>query len=389
MTPPAPHYAFAPDTAEPPGATLKEQLEALGIPQADLARRTGLSTKHINQIVQGIAVLTPETALKLERATDLPAQMWNQLEAAWRTHLSRTTELQALTAKVDWLDRFPLAELAARAILPTRERSAENLQRLLAFFGVADPDLAENLWNSYNVAFRRSTVLPAKNEQKREYATAVWLRQAELMARDLPCAPFDRAALTALLPQLRALTLEEPAVWIDRLPRLCAQAGVAVVFLPALPNTSVSGATRWLTPDKVGVALSDRFKKDDHFWFTLFHEIGHILLHGKRLTFIDNIARRGDKAAPEGDHSEEEANTYAAETLIPPQHAAAYQRLARRPMPFDKIKRFAEEAGIAPGIVVGRLQHDHALDWTHGNALKRTIELTPAYHALPREEPRR
>ncbi|MFD7940873.1 helix-turn-helix domain-containing protein [Streptomyces sp. NPDC059755] len=389
MTPPAPHYAFAPDTAEPPGATLKEQLESLGIPQADLARRTGLSTKHINQIVQGIAVLTPETALKLERATELPAEMWNQLEAAWRTHLSRTNELQALASKISWLDRFPLAELAARAILPTKERSAENLQHLLAFFGVADPDLAENLWSSYNVAFRRSTVLPAKNEQKREYATAVWLRQAELMARDLPCAPFDKTALSALLPQLRALTLQEPATWIDQLPRLCSQVGVAVVFLPALPNTSVSGATRWLTPDKVGVALSDRFKKDDHFWFTFFHEIGHILLHGKRLTFIDNVGRRGDKAAPEGDHSEEEANAYAAEALIPPQHAAAYQRLTRHPMPFDNIKKFAKEAGIAPGIVVGRLQHDHALEWTHGNALKRPIELTPAYHALPQEKPGR
>ncbi|SEQ97861.1 ImmA/IrrE family metallo-endopeptidase [Streptomyces radiopugnans] len=140
------------------------------------------------------------------------------------------------------------------------------------------------------------------------------------------------------------------------------------------PLTSVSGVTRWLTPDKVGIALSDRFKKDDHFWFTVFHEIGHTLLHGKRLTFLDNTDR-ADERTPEGDRSEDEADTFAAQTLIPSEHNAAYRRLARRPMPFGNIEAFARQVGIAPGIVVGRLQHDGALPWTHGNALKRTIRL--------------
>ncbi|KND27965.1 helix-turn-helix domain-containing protein [Streptomyces acidiscabies] len=368
MTPPrAPHVVYSPDSAQPPGETLKEQLDALGIPQADLARRTGLSTKHINQIVQGTAVLTPETALLLERATGITASMWNQLEATWRTHVTRQQELQQLSKRIDWLDNFSLTDLVKRSILPNKDRSADNLQRLLAFFGVADPGVAEDLWRSYRTAFRRSTVLKTD-----DYATAVWLRQAELKARDLPCQPFDRAALTALLPSLRSLTLEDPATWPGLITQLCAQAGVAVVFLPAPPLTSVSGVTRWLTPDKVGIALSDRFKKDDHFWFTVFHEIGHTLLHGKRLTFLDNTDR-ADERTPEGDRSEEEADAFAAQTLIPPEHNAAYRRLARRPMPFDTLKTFAHQAGIAPGIVVGRLQHDGALPWTHGNNLKRPV----------------
>ncbi|MCW8102641.1 ImmA/IrrE family metallo-endopeptidase [Streptomyces tauricus] len=201
------------------------------------------------------------------------------------------------------------------------------------------------------------------------------MRQAELKARALRCEPYDRSTLLELLPQLRALTVEEPALWLTEIPRLCARAGVAVVFVPAPPNSRVSGVTRWLTPEKVGVALSDRFKKDDHFWFTLFHELGHVLLHGKRLTFIDDT-RRDDDATPEGDRSEDEADTFAADTLIPPEHAAAYQRLAQRPTPFTKIEAFAHQAGIAPGIVIGRLQHDKALDWKHGYKLKRTIEIT-------------
>ncbi|MDX3637138.1 MULTISPECIES: ImmA/IrrE family metallo-endopeptidase [Streptomyces] len=369
MTPPPIPFAYDPDSVRPPGETLKEQLDALGIPQADLARRTGLSTKHINQIVQGTAVLTPETALLLERTTKIPASMWNQLEAAWRTHITRDQELQQLGKLVDWLDKFSLSELVKRKILPNKEKSAENLQRLLAFFGVADPEVAEDLWRGYRTAFRRSTVL-----ETNDYATAIWLRQAELRARDVPCEPFDRAVLTALLPRLRALTLEKPETWPGQISDLCAQAGVAVVFIPAPPHSHVSGATRWLTPDKVGIALSDRFKKDDHFWFTVFHEIGHVLLHGKRLTFLDNTDRK-DERTPEGDRSEEEANAFAAETLIPPEHSAAYRRLAIRPMPFTNIEAFARQAGLAPGIVVGRLQHDDALDWTHGNKYKRTVHL--------------
>ena len=370
--PPTPYVAYDPDSARPPGETLKEQLDALGIPQADLARRTGLSTKHINQIVQGTAVLTPETALLLERTTDIPASMWNQLEAAWRTHITRGQELQQLGKRVDWLNNFSMSELVKRKILPNKDKTAENLQRLLAFFGVADPEVAADLWRGYRTAFRRSTVLEVN-----DYATVIWLRQAELQARDLPCEPFDRAVLTALLPRLRALTLEKPETWPRQIPHLCAQAGVAVVFIPAPPHSHVSGVTRWLAPDKVGVALSDRFKKEDHFWFTVFHEIGHILLHGKRLTFLDNTDRE-DERTPEGDRSEEEADAFAAETLIPPEHAASYRRLVSRPMPFTKIETFAQQAGIAPGIVVGRLQHDGALEWTHGNKYKRTVQIIPA-----------
>lgn len=372
MTPPTTrHHAFAPESARPPGETLKDQLDALGIPQADLARRTGLSTKHINQIVQGTAVLSPETALLLERVVGIRASMWNQLEASWRTHLTHESERHALKGRLGWMDRFPLGELVDRGILSTRAKTVENLQCLLTFFGVADPDVAEDLWHGYRVAFRRSTVMT--ND---EYATAVWLRQAELQARDVPCEPFDRAALTALLPRLRTLTLQEPATWLDRLAELCATAGVAVVHTPAMPHTRVSGATRWLTPDKVMVALTERFKKEDHFWFTVFHEFGHVLLHGKRLTFLDDTDRRNRKTPD--DRSEAEADTFAADTLIPAEHRPAYRQLALKPMPFDNIHAFAARAGIAPGIVVGRLQHDKALPWTHGNGLKRAVE-----HPLP------
>ncbi|TKA00495.1 HigA family addiction module antitoxin [Actinacidiphila oryziradicis] len=365
MTLGAPPHEYAPQTVSPPGETLKETLEELGISQADLARHTGLSTKHVNQIVQGTAALSPETALLLERTTGVPATVWNTLEAAWRTQLVRQAEHEALTDQIGWLDKFPLADLVARGVLPDRGKTVANLRQLLDFFGVASPAVAEDLWSGYSTAFRRSTTTPPN-----EYATYAWLRLGVLEARRRPCMPYQREALHDLLPELRALSSQEPELWLTRLPALCATAGVAVIFSPAFKNTSLSGATRWLSPDKVMIALTDRHKKDDRFWFTVFHEVGHVLLHGKRLTFLDDDPFNGTSTA------EEEANAFASQILIPPAHAPAYETLRRRPRPFTNIQRFAEQAGIAPGIVVGRLQYDKALDWSEGNKLKRGFDLT-------------
>ncbi|NUP15566.1 MAG: ImmA/IrrE family metallo-endopeptidase [Streptomyces sp.] len=370
MTPGADPTAYAPQSVPPPGETLKETLEVLGIPQADLSRRTGLSTKHINQIIQGTAALSPDTALLLERVTGVSAGLWNAREAAWRTQLAREEEEKALAEHVGWLDHFPLRELVSRNILADSSKSVRNLRQLLDFFGVATPAVAENVWLGYQAAFRRSTVL-----SRNEYATATWLRLAEQEARNQDCEPYDRAALAALLPRLRELTTEEQENWVTELPRLCAQVGVALVFVPALTKTNISGATRWLTSDKVMVALSDRFKTDDQFWFSLFHELAHVLLHGKRLTFMDDR----DNLSPVKQHedaSEDEANAFAANVLLPSHFITAYRKLtANRYLSLAAIEAFARTAGIAPGIVVGRLQHDRFYDWSQGNSLKRKVNL--------------
>ncbi|MEV6973241.1 HigA family addiction module antitoxin [Kitasatospora sp. NPDC093806] len=377
MTPGVDPLAYAPTSVPHPGETLQDTLDELGIPQADLARRTGLSTKHINQVIKGTAALSPDTALLLERTTGVPATLWNSMEAAYRTQQARAEESKTLASRVDWLSRFPLAELVKLRVLPNREKTPANLLKLLDWFGVADPDTAEDVWRNYRTAFRRSTVQEPTEGTAAEYATAVWLRQAELqsreLAKNLDLLPYSKHELAALLPTLRALTLTGQDSWIEELPRLCAGAGVAVVFVPALPKTRVSGATRWLTPEKVMVALSDRFKRDDQFWFSFFHELGHVLLHGKRLTFMDDSENLRSEA--NADPAEDEANEFAANTLIPPQHAAAYGQLRARPVPLDRVKAFAREAGISPGIVIGRLQHDKALDWNVGNHFKRTVAL--------------
>jgi hypothetical protein len=159
---------------------------------------------------------------------------------------------------------------------------------------------------------------------------------------------------------VRALTREIPEAFQQCLIEACAQAGVAVVFVPELPKTGVSGCTRWIG-GKAVIQLSLRYKSNDQLWFTFFHEAGHILKHGRKEVFLEGNGMDDDK--------EKEANTFARNHLIPP---ADYRRFLsswnRRSL--APIDLFAREIGIAPGIVVGRLQFDKLLLPSHGNGLK-------------------
>jgi HTH-type transcriptional regulator/antitoxin HigA len=145
------------------------------------------------------------------------------------------------------------------------------------------------------------------------------------------------------------------------LEELCAQCGVAVVFVLELPKMGVSGATRWITKDKALIQLSLRYKTDDHLWFTFFHEAGHILKHGKKALFLEGNGL--------DDKHEGEADEFASNWLIPVREFNSFVSLSL----YSKasVAAFAEQIGIAPGIVVGQLQHHGHLPFTHLNGLKK------------------
>ena len=340
---------FKPDYAVPPGVTLSETLEALGMSQADLAERTGRPKKTMNEIVKGKAAITPETALQLERVLGIPASFWNNLERDYRETLARLEEHQRLQRHVDWLKQFPLKAMLQRGWVEAFDDKVQQIQAVCRFLGVASPDQWQKMQRVAAVAFRQSRAFESDPG-----AVAVWLRKGELEAQRIECAPYKATRFKAALSEARALTVESPETFVPQLVERCAQAGVAVVFVPELPRLRTSGATRWLTPNKALIQLSLRYKTDDHLWFTFFHEAGHILLHGKRDVFLE-----GDGAS---DSKEQAADRFAANLLIPP---SDYQRFAKSG-DFDEasIQSFADEMGIAPGVVVGRLQHEELLEYS-------------------------
>lgn len=358
---------YMPDFVSAPGETLQETLEAVGMSQAELAERTGRPKKTINEIIKGKAAISPETALQLERVLGVPASFWNSRERHYREDLARVAEQERLKEQVAWLAKLPITAMTRMGWIKKVKDKVQQLLEVLNFFGVASPQELQNFWDRRVVNFRLSPSLEGN-----PWAALAWLRKGEMEARKVKCPPYDPKTFRNVLSQIRSLTVADPEIFHPRMVSLCAASGVALVFIPEIPGIRVSGAARWLTPVKAMIQLNLRYETDDHLWFTFFHEAGHILKHDKRLTFIEELQPAGTPWGRSSGELEEEANKFAANLLIP---SDSYYRLIRkRALSKEAIVRFADEAGIAPGIVVGRLQHDGRLPYSHCNDLKRKFE---------------
>lgn len=345
---------YKPDRVSAPGDSLADILEERGMTQAELAERTGRPLKTINEIVKGKAAITPETAIQLERVLGTPADFWNQREANYRVYLARVKESENLESQKKWLDQFPVKEMKARGwISDCGTTVTEQMICVLNFFGVASPEQWEAGWTKRRLAFRK-----AMNLNTDGGATAVWLRRGEIEGEAVTCRPFDREKLVSSLSELRALTKEkDPAVFIPKLQQICADCGVAIVFVKGFKNVPAYGASCWLNPEKALIQLSVRGKKSDLLWFTIFHEIGHVLKHSKKEIFVELQGDNKQKS-----EEENEADQFAADVLLP-QKAVDIWLASGPSLDEAGIKAFATDQGIDAGIVVGRLQHMKLVGW--------------------------
>lgn len=352
---------FSPDYATSPGATLRDVIERLGLSQSELAERTGRPKKTINEIVQGKSAITPETALQFERVLGIHASLWLNMERAYRAVQAREQEGVRLAEHLSWLDGLPVKELVKRGWITGHADRIEQLREVLTFFGIAFPAAWDGVWTET----RRATALrQGKSEDTDFGVVAVWLRKGEIDGRSRECSPYDATTFRDTLGNLRALTTLPAERFCEEAAKRCAAAGVAVVIVPELPRLRIFGAARWLSPEKALIQLSLYYKREDQLLFSFFHEAAHILLHGRRDIFVDFANGSDDK-------QEAEANRFASDLLIPPQ---AYARFtARADYTESAVIRFAREAGIAPGVVVGRLQHDREIEFNRLTRLRQTI----------------
>lgn len=350
---------YTPDYVSLPGETLAELLEAKEMTQAELARRMGRPLKTINEIVQGKARITAETALQLELVLGVSASFWNNRERQYREWLAAQQASEQRQDQLAWLHEVPIGEMVSRGWLAQTSSGVEQVRQLLGYFGVASVKQWRQLYEQPGAAFRRPAVAEDQG------AVAAWLRRGEVLAQEVVCAAYDAGTFRQVLTSSRGLTRKPLGEVQSELVQRCAAAGVAVVFVSELHRTRICGATYWLSPRKAIIQLSFRYKTEDHLWFTFYHEAGHILLHGKQAVFLEGDGLDAEKDA--------EADRFAAATLIPASvwaqfvQAGKYQSKAA-------IETFAVEAGVSAGIVVGRLQHEKLLPHTHCNELKRKLK---------------
>ncbi len=357
-------FAFEPDYSISPGALLEESLEAMGISARELARRCGRSAKLIVEILAGKAPLEPETALQFERVTDVSAAVWLGMETQYRLDLARKEEDVQLAARYGWAKDFPLKEMKERKLIESPKDDADTVRQLLKYFGVAGIDACEAAFDSLSLSYRHSpTYVTDRN------SLFVWLRVGEMEAESIECVEYDKTVFLKSLAQIRSLTLESIEVFLPKIQRLCAKAGVAFVITKPVGKMSLSGVSRWLSPRKAMIQQTLRHKANDHFWFTFFHEARHVL-HGSRKTvFVDGTGLEG--ASPK---EEEEANAWSAEFLVP--QAQLFKFVAAGDLSERAVRSFANELGIAPGIVVGQLQKRNYLRYGQLSSLIERFEWT-------------
>lgn len=352
-------YAFEPDYPVAPGATLKETLETKGLSQSDLAIRTGLAEKTISQIVNGIAPISFDTAEKLELATGVPATFWNRMELSYREAMGKKEESERMSADAAWLKEIPIKELIERSFIEASQDKGELVRRTLKFFGVSSVQAWRNVWGDPSAQFRGKIA-----KDKYPGYVASWLRMGDARAEAINTEPFDAAEFKRALGYARTVTGLRAAEWKPKTEEAFAKAGIILVFVKEIPRAGVSGATRWVTKDRAMIQLSLKYKTDDQLWFTLFHEAGHILLHSKKALFVEFGSDNNSSL------EEQEANAFARDILIPPDQCHKLPYLRNR----AQIRAFARTIGIAPGIVVGRLQHDGLCYKSAFNDLKKKMK---------------
>ncbi|MCK5802162.1 MAG: ImmA/IrrE family metallo-endopeptidase, partial [Lentisphaeria bacterium] len=263
-----------------------------------------------------------------------------------------------------WLRTLPVADMVRKGWVQKYRNKAEQVLECLRFFGVASVTQWEGVYRAPQAAFRMSSAFASKPGP-----VAAWLRKGELQSQEIQCGRYDRERFIRVLADLRGLTAGSPRASVPKVVERCANTGVAVVFVPQVKGARCSGTARWLTPTKALIQLSLRYRTNDHLWFSFFHECGHIVLHPKKAVFVEADER------PRKTTEELEADRFSANLLVPP---ADYQRLLSLGPHWSRstVIRFADGIGVAPGIVVGRLQHDGLLPHTHLNGLKEKYEWT-------------
>jgi addiction module HigA family antidote len=351
---------FTPDWVIPPGATIADLLQERGWTQVEFASRIDYTPKHVNLLIKGKESINEETALRLERVLGSSVGFWLTLEARYREALTRRSEYVSLENYFDWLKEIPLKDMINFGWINKFPNKAEQVAECLRFFGVASVEVWRRKWGGDLAAFRSQ-----KLQDKHKGAIAAWIRQCEHQANSLDCQSYNARKFKEILQEIRGLTKEEEAsVFIEKLRKLCASAGVILAIVPAPTDCPVCGATRWLTPEKALLMLSDRYKSNDQFWFSFFHEAAHLLFHAKKVLFIDTIG-------PLDGEDEQQADDFASTTLIPTEQA---KQLFELPHNEDAIKKFAKGLGISPGIVVDRMQREKLLGWkTRLNGLKTEV----------------
>lgn len=345
----------------PPGEFIREELEARGWTQTDLAEILGRPLRTVNEVITGKRSITPETATGLGDAFGTGPQLWMNLESSYQLSQVKNHD-DVVVRKAQLYTKAPLKEMVKRRWIEPSNSIEVLEKRVLDFFGIQSLAEEPQFWPH---AARKST--PYDTVTPAQWA---WLFRARHLARVLQVKPFTASLLEEGLERLRLLLESEQEV--RHVPRILAEAGIRFVVLEHLPQTKIDGVCFWLDDKSPVIALSFRYDRVDWFWFTLLHELGHVKNRdGLREQGSIDTDLVGEHALPtdQKPESEQRADHFAANFLVPQKDMESFITRMRPLYSRQKIAGFAARLKVHPGIVVGQLQRRTEITYAHNREM--------------------
>lgn len=355
---------YYPQSIPHPCETLVEKLQELKMGSKEFAIRTGKPEKTITAVLNGQSSITPEMAILFENVLKIPARFWLENQREYDEFVARTKRVAVIERAKDWARSFPYTQMANFGWVSPTRKIEEKADRLLNFFGVSRKESWEDYYIGQKLKLSFRISLKHTNEP---FAVSAWLRQGEILASEVSVKNYDERKLKECLTEIKDIMAEQPPDFFPKLQEICSEAGVKVIFTPCLPKAPINGSSRWIG-DTPLIQLSARYKQNDRFWFTFFHEAGHILKHGKKYISLENI----DFSDAETD-KEKEADLFAEKWTFTTEQEK--EVLATSPLTEENIIYFAKKFNTHPAIIIGRFHHKEILPYNIGREFIIPIDL--------------
>lgn len=355
-----------PVEAFPPGEFLKEELEARGWTQTDLAEILGRPVQLVNEIIANKRVITPETAKGLADAFGTSGQYWLNLQSAYQLRqLAERDSTVVRRARLYGL--APLKEMIRRGWIE-QSPSIEVLEKQVCdFFCIESLDEEPSF---FRYAARKSTSYADLSPAQR-----AWLFRAFHLAKTLNVKPFTDVLFEQCLERLHVLRTDVEEA--RHIPRVLAESGIRFLVIEPLQQTRIDGVCFWLDEKSPVIALSLRYDRIDSFWFSLMHEMGHL----KNRDGLKNDGQLdtdlvGDRALPteEKPEFERQADEFAGNFLVPQAEIASFIARIRPLYSVSRIVGFARRIKVHAGIVVGQLQRRGEITYAHHRGMLEKVK---------------
>lgn len=343
-----------------PGYYIAEIIEEMDISQDEFAKRMGTTGKTVSKLINGKANISNDIANKLSIMLGTSVELWQNLQNTYDQKLIEIQQEKDFENQKEILNEIDYNFFVDVAGLPSTRDRKEKVRHLCGYLRIAslrlmlEPDVFVNYRNGISSVSEKNII-----------NSRAWIQTAINKAASIETKPYNAAKLKKFLNELRSMTLQKPSEFLPRMRRIFSECGVAFVILPHLKNSGINGAVKWISDDRVVLAMNNRGVYADKFWFSLFHEIKHVLQRKIKTVFVScDIKDQIDMNIK----FEDEADKFAADFLIPQTEYKKF--VSSKYISDDEIVAFANAIGIHPGIVAGRLQHDMIIPQNRCSKLK-------------------